>query len=166
MYYAIIAACFVVLPIASILIEWIVRRKDPASRDLVVMIAKWFTFWIVGVRLFVAGVTQALVPEYTAQTIFGTEDPQVLPFISELGYANIAIGTVGLVSLFKRTWTAPAALLGAVFLGLDGVRHVIEGGDFTPERTVAMVSDLLAVVVLGGSLIALAIRRTRRRSPV
>lgn len=104
---------------------------------------------------------QALRPEFTAETIFDTTGPEVLPFISELGFANIAIGIFGLMSLKLRSWTPPAALLGAVFLGLDGIRHIADGGAFTADRALAAVSDLVALVILGGALI-LYVARARR----
>lgn len=52
----------------------------------------------------------------------------------------------------------PEYTAGAIFLGLDGIRHLVERGELTPERTLAMVTDLLALVVLGGGVIALAVR--------
>lgn len=162
MYFVIVLACFVVLPVVSIIVEVIVRRRRGTSSGLLPIALRWFTFWIVGVRLFTAGISQAIQPQFTAESIFGTDDPQVLPFISELGYANIAMGTIGILSVFIRSWTAPAAVVGAVFLGLDGIRHVVEGGEFTPERTLAMVTDLLALVVLGGGVI---LTRAGRRTP-
>lgn len=162
MYFVIIALCFVVGPIMSIIIERLVRRHRPDAPDLLTLVLRWFTFWIVGVRLFTAGVVQALRPEFTAEQIFNTTDPAVLPFISELGYANIAMGVVGILTLVWRGWVPPAALLGAIFLGLDGIRHLADGGAFTPDRTLAMVTDLIAVVVLGGCLIAVAVTKRRQ----
>jgi hypothetical protein len=164
LYIVIIVVCFVVGPIVSIIIERVVRRENPRSRDLLTLILRWFTFWIVGVRLLLAGATQALDPEFTGEQIFGTTDPTVLPFISELGYANLGFGVIGILSLFLRSWVVPAALSGGViFLGLDGIRHLVEGGAFTSDRATAMITDLIALVVLGGCLIALAVRSRRNR---
>lgn len=162
MYALMLLAFFVVLPLASILIELAVRRRRPEKRTLRI-IARWFTFWIVGVRLFLAGAMQALNPSFTAEDIFGTTSPDVLPFVAELGYANLAFGVIGIVSVFRSTWVTPAATAGAVFLGLDGLRHLIEGGDFTFERTLAMITDLIALVVLGGLSILRALDDRKRR---
>jgi hypothetical protein len=166
MYIAIIVVCFVVGPVVSIIIERSVKRNDPRSRDLLALVLRWFTFWIVGVRLFTAGAVQALRPEFTADQIFGTTDPTVFPFISELGYANLGFGVIGILSLFLRSWTVPAALAGVVFLGLDGFRHAFAGGEFTADRSIAMISDLVALVVLGGCLIALAVRPRKNTESV
>ncbi len=158
MYYGMIIGCFVVFPIISIIVAHARERHRGETPDLWELILRWFTFWIVGVRLFIAGVSQAVRPEFTAETIFDTTDPAVLPFISELGFANIAMGLVGLLSIKLRSWTPPAALLGAVFLGLDGIRHVADGGAFTADRAMAAGSDLVALVILGGGLIAYCLR--------
>lgn len=158
MYNFFIAVCFAIGPIVSIIVASIIRRTRSQSRNLWDLALRWFTFWIVGIRLLTAGAAQALRPEFTAEQIFGTTDPTVLPFIQELGFANLAFGTIGILCLFVRPWTVPAALAGVVFLGLDGIRHLFGGGGFTTDRIVAMVTDLIALVVLGGCLIALAVR--------
>lgn len=137
-------------------------RRKSIPRDALALTLRWFTFWIVGVRLFVAGATQAIRPDDTADTIFGTTDPTVLPFISELGDANLGFGVIGILSLFLRSWVVPAALAGVVFLGLDGIRHAVSGGEFASEHSIAMITDLIALVVLGGSLIAVAARSRRK----
>lgn len=164
MYFAIILGCFVVFPVLSIAVEHRRLRRRDETPDLPVLILRWFTFWIAGVRLFVDGLMQALRPEFTAETIFGTTDPQVLPFISELGYGNLAIGLIGLLSLHLRSWTPPAALAAAVFLGLAGIRHLADGGSFTADRALAAGTDLLAIVLLGGALLVVALRSRGSRS--
>ena len=161
MYIAILVGCFFVFPVISIIVELAMRRRRSERPDTLFVIARWFTFWIVGVRLFVAGAMQALDPSFTAETIFATSDPAVLPFISELGYANLALGAIGIISVFRPGWVLPAATAGAIFLGLDGFRHALAGGSFTVDRTLAMVTDFIALVVLGASAIALAVRGRR-----
>jgi hypothetical protein len=53
MYFAIavVIGCFIVLPVASIIIEMVVRRRRGLSQSLLTIALRWFTFWIVGVRL-------------------------------------------------------------------------------------------------------------------
>ncbi|GAA3957474.1 DUF6790 family protein [Gordonia caeni] len=161
MYSGFLIGCFVVFPIISILIELSVRRRRGEDPDVLGLILRWFTFWIAGVRLLIDGLTQAIRPEFTAESIFDTTDPTVLPFISELGYSNIAIGVIGVLSIRLCSWTAPAALAGAIFLGLAGIRHLVDGGSFTTDRAVAAGTDIFAVVILIGALIAVALRARR-----
>lgn len=65
----------------------------------------------------------------------------------ELGFANLAIGTLGIVSIAVASWQLAAALAGGIFYALAGVAHVLQ-----PHRnrleTVAMLSDLFAAAVL------------------
>ena len=51
MYYVLVAGLMVVLPVVSIVIEWL----SVPGADLIPLIGKWFVFWAVGVRLFAAG---------------------------------------------------------------------------------------------------------------
>ncbi|AVM01287.1 hypothetical protein C6V83_14590 [Gordonia iterans] len=161
MYTGFLIGCFFVFPVVSIVIEHAVRRRRGEDPDLLGLVLRWFTFWIAGVRLLIAGLTQAFRPEFTAESIFNTTDPTVLPFISELGYSNIAIGLIGVLSLRLRSWTAPAALAGAVFLGLAGIRHLVDGGAFTTDRAFAAGTDIFALVILLGALLAAGLRSRR-----
>jgi hypothetical protein len=101
-----------------------------------------------GVRLLLAGLRQILQPRWSAETILGIEGEDVLVVVRELGFANVALGTVGVVSLLVPGWDRPAALAGAIFYALAGVNHARET-DRNRHETVAMVSDLLLAVLIG-----------------
>lgn len=143
MYYAIVAAFMVILPIASILIETI---ASPGS-ELILLIGKWFVFWAVGIRLLTAGIRQLLQPEFTARTIFEIEDSSALKIVSELGISNFAIGILGVASIYYLSLVMPAALYGLIFFGLAGIRHLANKRRNTIEN-VATVSDLWVAAVL------------------
>jgi hypothetical protein len=64
------------------------------------VVGKWWVFWAVGVRLLSAGIRQILQPRFTSETILGIKGAEVLMVVRELGFANAAIGTVGVASLF------------------------------------------------------------------
>jgi hypothetical protein len=157
MYLFVIVALFGVLPIASIVIE---ASRRGEGRDLVELALKWFVFWGVGMRLFTAGVRQTIQPEYTAGEIFGIADPVVLTFVQELGFANISMGLLGLVSLLVAPWRRAAALVGTVFFGIAGIRHALEAEKATELQMIAMISDLFIALVLG-VLLLLSLRRAR-----
>ena len=143
MYLGMILGLMGVLPVGSVLIE---RLAVPESA-LLPLVGKWFVFWAVGCRLFAAGIKQVRSPEFTARDIFGITDPAARKLVVEIGFGNLAMGTVALVSLWRPGWTAAAATAGCVYLGLAGLAHVRNRGRNRTE-TIAMVSDLAVAAVL------------------
>jgi hypothetical protein len=146
-----IVAFMIVLPISSILVEVFSSQSDLASSA-----TKWFVFWSVGARLFSAGIRQVTKPEFTAKEIFEIGDPAASKLVVELGFGNLAIGLVGLLSLWFSEWIVPAAVAGALFFGLAGIQHV-RNRDLNSKEKLAMWSDLYIAAVLAACLIALAV---------
>jgi len=133
-----------VLPAASIVIEWISGYYDP---DLILLIGKWFIFWAVGVRLFTAGLSQILRPAFTAGSIFHLKDKASFAIIRELGIANACGGMVAMISLFIDQWRIPAAFLGGLFLGIAGLQHVIRKPD-NPNEQIPMISNIIIFIIM------------------
>ncbi|SEB25407.1 DUF6790 family protein [Variovorax sp. YR216] len=148
MYYVVVAVLMFALPVLSVI--WEMGHGGAALTPL--LIAKWYVFWAVGWRLFLAGVRQVAQPAYTAQEILGLKSDESLVVVRELGFANLAMGTLGILSIAVPPWQLAAALAGGIFYALAGVAHVLQ-----PHRnrleTVAMLSDLFAAVVLLGTCI-------------
>jgi hypothetical protein len=130
------------LPVVSILVEAVSHGGLGMA-----LIGKWFVFWSVGVRLLTAGLRQIIQPRYTAAMILGINDAQSLVLVRELGFANTAIGAVGVSSVFMPAWVLPGAVTGFVFFGLAGLNHSIHKAR-TRLQNVAMVSDLVMAAVL------------------
>jgi hypothetical protein len=87
---------------------------DPSLSDRHIsrlLAGKWIIFWAIGVRLFIAGIRQALNPSFTAQKIFRISGTDSFPVIRELGFANICIGMFAMLSLWHPEWRTPAGLL-------------------------------------------------------
>jgi hypothetical protein len=133
----------VVLPVISIGAEHFFFRS---SAPLLFLVGKWFVFWGAGVRLFLAGLKQFFQPRFTAEKIFGITGDDPLPFVRELGVANFATGTVGILSLLRPTFVLPVAITGAVFYGIAGIRHATDKNR-NPNQNLAMITDLLVSVV-------------------
>lgn len=145
MYLVMVLGLMVVAPIASVIIELI---AGGGSGDVMLLVGRWFVFWAVGVRLFTAGLSQSFRPGFTAGNILDAKaDPTVNQIVQELGFANLAIGTIGILSLSISGWLVPAALAGALFLGLAGIRHIAKPRKNTREW-IATLTDLLVFVVL------------------
>jgi hypothetical protein len=149
MYIVIVALTMLILPIASILYA---RSIDPAAAWLP-LIGLWFVFWAVGVRLGIAGLRQILNAEFTAKDIFGLEGSGARVIVRELGFANLAIGVVGLLTLLFPAFVLPAAIYACIFYAAAGAMHVGEKSKGLNEN-IAMVSDLSMALILGSFVAA------------
>lgn len=143
MYIVIVALFTVVGPVASIFVEASLLHD---STGLSLLIGKWFVFWAIGLRLFTAGLRQAVSPSFTAK-ILGINSKETLIVIQELGFANLSIGLVGICALFNPAWVMPSAIAGGLFLGLAGVRHIAKHERNRLEN-VAMLTDLFVFAAL------------------
>jgi hypothetical protein len=122
------------------------------------LIGKWFVFWAVGFRLLIAGLKQITDPSYTAETIFRIADKSAQKVVMELGFGNVSVGTLAVLTIFNSAWITPAAIAGLLFFGLAGGKHVMNSERTQPEN-VALWSDLFIAVILAGYLVAIALQR-------
>ena len=149
MYILSVILLMVVLPIVSILVESLLFHSQAG---IVTLAGKWFVFWAMGVRLFTAGLRQVLQPRFTAETILGIREAGQTILVQELGFANLALGTLGVATLLNVAWLVPAALTGCLFIGLAGIRHIFSK-NMNRLETSAMVSNLFVALILLGYLI-------------
>jgi len=131
-----------ILPVVSISVELFLHKSLLSW----LLIGKWFVFWSIGVRLFIAGIRQALKPEFTAKEIFHIRGEESFVVIKELGFANLSIGLMGMLSLLKTEWCSVVAIGGGLFFGLAGILHVLKKPDSNNE-IIAMISDLFIFAV-------------------
>lgn len=143
-YPIIIFLLLFALPLGSIVIEHSFLRS---TAPLVVLAGKWFVFWPVGIRLFLAGLRQYFQPRFTVEKIFDIKSEEALPFVKELGLANLSMGLLGIISLLVPPFVLPAAIVGGLFYGLAGINHMVRGG-WNVNGTIAMISDLFIFLVL------------------
>jgi len=143
MYFAIVLLLLFVLPAASIAMQW------SSAHAAAPLIGKWFVFWGVGVRLFLAGARQTIQPRFTAEEIFEIHETKSHAIVRELGFANLSVGTLGIFSLIWPEWTFPAAIVGGLYYGFAAVGHVFRKSRNAKEY-VAMVSDFFIFAVLAG----------------
>ena len=149
MYLLTVVLLMAVLPICSILVEALIFK---GTADLWMLLGKWFVFWAVGVRQLTAGVRQTAWPRLTAEGVFGIRSKEPWPIVRELGFANLSMGVLGVLSLFVSGLTRPSAIVSGLFFGIAGVAHLVRGKrNFT--ENVAMVSDLFLGVVLAAFLV-------------
>ncbi|MBS1672625.1 MAG: hypothetical protein JSS74_01520 [Actinobacteria bacterium] len=141
-YFLVVIGQTVVLPLLSGVIELLILGGDP-----ILILGKWWVFWGVGTRLFVAGIAQVSGKGRTAE-ILGSTAPSVqeLQLTRELGTANIGMGLAGLFALIPG-WTLPAAIAGGVFLLIAGLMHLPKKGK-NAQETVATWTDLIVGIVV------------------
>jgi hypothetical protein len=144
MYFIAVVLLLFVFPVASILA---VAFTASGAVDPMLLVGRWFVFWAVGVRLFLGGIRQVLRPQLTAEDIFGLHEPAALPIVREVGFGNLSMGTLGLLTLAVSGFIVPAAIVGGLYYGLAGLGHVVRGGKNFAGYT-ALVSDLLIFAVL------------------
>jgi hypothetical protein len=152
MYVILVLAQTVVLPVVSGAIELLISGGDPTE-----VFGRWFLFWGVGTRLLVAGVSQILRPAFTVQNILGEPNAGAGQIAQELGFANVAIGIGAIVAAFVPGWGVPVAIVGGLFLGLAGFRHI---GKLHPnlKEIVATWTDVLVFVAMAVYVIASLVR--------
>ncbi len=135
-------ALFIAMPLLSVAAEIIFEHESWNW----LLIGKWFVFWATGIRLFSAGISQSSNPAFTAG-IFKMSTRESYTIIRELGFANISLGVMGILSVLNEQWRMLAAISGALFFGLAGIQHLFKkSGSF--NETIAMIGDLFVLVVL------------------
>jgi hypothetical protein len=144
-YFVTIIALTIVLPIGSAIAE--AYYLQPTA-GLVPLIGKWTAFFATGVRLLIAGLRQVFQPRFTLKQIFEIDDEAPQQIVQELGFANLAMAALGLMALLHPMLTFAAALVGGLYYGLAGLKHVSKG-ERNSERTTAMATDLWVFAVLG-----------------
>jgi hypothetical protein len=149
MYFALVTLLLLVLPVASIIAE---EMLSASTVDLVFLIGKWFVFWSVGVRLFVAGVRQVAGPRFTAEEIFAIRDPGSFAIVREVGFANLSMGILGICSVVRFGWIVPAAVVGGLYYGLAGLGHLIRSEKNSKEY-LPLISDFFIFLVLLGFVV-------------
>lgn len=132
-----------VLPVLSAGVEHFMRDA-PLSWT---MVGKWFIFYAVGLRLFLAGLRQSVKPAFTAKAIFHMEGTEAFPVIRELGFANLCFGLIGLISLWVPGWRMVSAFGSGLYYGLAGGLHVVGKHGGINERF-ALYTDFIIFAVL------------------
>ena len=144
MYFVLVVLLLLIFPVASVTTEAALSQH---TVDIVFLTGRWFVFWAVGVRLFIAGARQVIQPQFTAEEIFGIHDRGSFGIVREVGFANLSMGLLGICSVFRIGWIVPASLVGGLYYGFAGVGHIFQKGKNAKEY-MAMISDGFVFLVL------------------
>ena len=143
MHLTIVVLTMLIIPL------FCVYAQKNGDEQLIPLIGKWFLFWGAGVRLTIAGIRQIIAPQLTVEGIFGVHDPRIWPLAQELGFWNLSVGILCMVTLLRYEWRQVLALASGLFFLAAGVKHVLSDHR-TLEANTAMVSDIgIAAVLLG-----------------
>ena len=143
MYFAIVLLLLLILPAASILIE-----AAHSHATLLFLIGRWFVFWAVGIRLFIARHPPGHPTQIHRRRNFRHPRTRGLPHRKrEVGFANLSMGLLGTCTLFHTAWIVPAAIVGGLYYGLAGAGHIFQKNKNAKEYT-AMISDEFVFVIL------------------
>jgi hypothetical protein len=134
----------VLFPIVSILLDFFLLKS---STDMFLLIGKWFVFWAVGIRQLFAGLRQSIQPQFTLEKIFGIKNHESLIIVQELGFANVSMGLLGILSIINNEWILPSAIISGLYFGTAGIRHIIRN-DKNSIEIIAMLSDLFLFTIL------------------
>jgi hypothetical protein len=143
MYFISVILLLLIFPAGSVAIDLLWG----GGADKMVLIGKWFVFWAVGVRLFLAWLRQVARPQFTAEDIFEIKDKASFAIVREVGFGNLAIGALGLFSLGQSVWIIPPAIVGGLYYGLAGIGHAMRGS-LNFSGWVALASDLFIFALL------------------
>lgn len=144
MYLVSVILLLAILPAASVILE---GAFAPHGVSIMGLVGKWYVFWACGIRLLLAGLRQVNQPRFTAAEIFDLDNVKAFPIVREIGFGNLAIGTLGVWTIFRPAWLVPTAIVGGLYYGLAGLGHVLRD-ERNVNETAAMISDGFAFIVL------------------
>ena len=133
----------IILPLLSIASA----RLFESEIVTVQLAAKWFIFWAIGIRLFTTGIKQATDPKFTGTKIFKFTSKESFVVIRELGFANIVLGVMGILSLINDDWRSISAITGGLFFGLAAMQHATRKPD-SENEWIALVYDAVVFVMM------------------
>jgi len=135
---------FALLPTTAVIIDIYISKFQVNTFSTMF---KWFVFSGVGLRLFAAGLKQAINPSFTAKEIFKVSEEKSFLIVKEVGFANISIGLIGILSLYLPEFRLSAAITGGLYFGLAGCLHLFNKRR-SREEIFPMVTDYFIFFVL------------------
>lgn len=144
MYTLSVVLLLAILPALSVILE---AAFSPHGGSIMGLVGKWYVFWACGIRLLLAGLRQVSQPRFTAAEIFDLDNVKAFPIVREIGFGNLAMGTLGVCTIFQPAWLVPAAIVGGLYYGLAWLGHLLRE-ERNVKEAVAMISDGFAFIVL------------------
>ena len=139
---------------AGIVAVWPRERQLEGATFAGVPISGTFVQGALDDGLFLAGLRQTFTPGFTLKEIFEIDAPEASHIVQELGFANLSMGTLGLLALLHPMLTLAGAITGGLYYGLAGLKHITKGKR-NAMRTTAMLTDILVFAVLAAYVLCM-----------
>ena len=114
MYFVGVILLLLIFPVASVITEVTLYRH---TVNILFLAGRWFVFWAVGVRLFIAGARQVTQPQFTAEEIFGIHDPGSFAIVREVGLPTCPWGSWEYAVYFAAAGSFPLRSLADYITG-------------------------------------------------
>jgi hypothetical protein len=144
------------LPVASAVIER-AALAGPSATGAFLLFGKWVLFWGMGARPLLTALWPKLVPAYSGRQLAGL--PGASPVPQALIVAHVAVGLMGVATLFLPTLLFESALVGLVFFGLFGLEHWRQ-----PHKSGYQYTLMASELCLAAFLLCLALYQMRSSS--
>ena len=143
-YIIVVSALTFILPLGFSVGQILMNKEILFTLSL---LGKWFIFFAVGLRLFLAGIKQTTNPAFTAKEIFHIHGEESYPILRELGFANLCFGLIGILSLFLPEWRIVSAFGSGIYYGIAGFQHLLKRSSGLNEKF-ALITDLFIFLFL------------------
>ena len=140
-----------ICPVICIIVDVIINRKKGKLYDLKYISLKWLVLWVIGVGALITGLMQALNPEYTANLLQIEANDFII--IKELGYSQIGMGILGLLSIKSSYYKKASAIVYGLFIFGCTLNHFTRISIVSAGEIVSIVSDIWIVAVSLGEVI-------------
>lgn len=134
----------IILPLILSSVQWLWDSPVP----YVSLLAQWFLFSAVGLRLFIAGIIQLFRPEFTLHHIFKITDDKSTQLVQEIGLHNLILGIAALlIPLYFYPHQFIIASMAGTYFGAAGLLHMTRK-HASMNHKIAMISDLFIALMM------------------
>ena len=135
----------IILPLICILIEIAIIKRKNKSVIFKNTSLKWLCFWVVGFNAISAGVMQAFNPSYTANLLHVAMSDFII--VEELGFAQLGIGIVALLSLKWVKFRKPAVMAYGIFIFGCTVIHFLRFSAIEMGEIISTLNDIWILIL-------------------
>ena len=135
----------IILPLLCVLIEIAISKRQNNAIIFKNTFLKWLCFWVVGFNAISVGVMQAFNPSYTANLLHVTMSDFII--VEELGFAQLGIGIVALLSLKWVKFRKPAVMAYGIFIFGCTVIHFLRFSVIDMGEIISTSNDIWVLIV-------------------